>query len=235
MKLHRFYIESINIKDNHIVISEKEVLNQLLNVFRFKNGAKFIVFDNSGTEYLLEINQISKKNIVCEVVEESKGLARSKKLTLIFSLIKKENTELVLQKCTEIGVTNFVPVLSERTVKTGFNKERYEKIITEAVEQSGWTDVPMLQEPKKLKNVLEEIIKSKGNADSLCVLDFDGTPLVSVKHLLSVDTLIVGPEGGFTETERELFQKLHIKKISLGSNTLRAETACISASAIFLL
>jgi 16S rRNA (uracil1498-N3)-methyltransferase len=162
-------------------------------------GAQFIVFDGSGIEFLVEIEEFSKKEIICIVKEEKTGVKRTKNLSLCFSMIKKENMELILQKCTEIGVTSFFPLISERTVKTGWNADRMEKIVNEAVEQSGFSDIPtMLQEPMKLEKLLEKFKREKENMDGLCVLDFDGVMLSSLKHLISVDTIFVGPEGGWT-------------------------------------
>lgn len=235
MKLHRFLVKNIEFIDGKIVLKDKNQLNQLINVFRMKKGASFIVFDGSGIEFLVEVDEISRKEITCEVKEESAGTKRNKKLTLVFSMIKKENMELVLQKCTELGVTSFVPVISERTVKTGWNPERMEKIIIEAVEQSGFSDIPVAKEPEKLIKVIEKFKKEKENFDGLAVLDFEGTPLSSLKHLISVDTIFIGPEGGWSDKERDLFKKYNIKNISLGTNVLRAETACIAISSIFLL
>ncbi len=238
MKMQRFLVENIVVSNNQIKFGEKEhknLLNQILNVFRMKVGHIFTVFDGSGTEFLVEITEISRKEIVCEIKEEKVGMRRNKKLTLCFALIRKENFELILQKCTEIGVTNFVPLLTERTIKTGWNKERMLKIVSEAVEQSGWSDMPQLQDPVKLETYISQQKKQKENLDNVCVLDFDGVQLSSVKHLISVDTIFVGPEGGFSDKERKLFKKANIKNISLGYSILRAETACISAAAIFLL
>lgn len=246
MKLHRFLLEKVEFvkgDSNKIVLNNKELLNQILNVFRFKTGSQFIVFDGSGTEFFVEIvppplqgGNKSSKEILCEIKEEKSGIKRKKKLTLVFSMIKKENMELVVQKCTELGVTNFVPIISERTVKTGWNFGRIEKIVKEAVEQSGFPDLPVIsQEAIKLEKVIEKYKKEKENFDGLCVLDFDGVPLASVKHLISVDTIFVGPEGGWSDKERELFKKNNIKNISLGQNVLRAETASIACAAIFLL
>jgi 16S rRNA (uracil1498-N3)-methyltransferase len=111
-----------------------------------------------------------------------------------------------------------------------------QKIVVEATEQSGFSDLPVLdKEPLKLTKLLEKFKKERENLDGLCVLDFSGTPLSSVKHLISVDTIFIGPEGGFSEKEIELFKKHNVKTISLGQNTLRAETACVSVSSIFLL
>ncbi len=244
MKLHRFLVGKIEfVKNNSQQITltdkeNKELLNQILNVFRMRAGGQFILFDGSGTEYLVEMvegENKSRKEVLCEIKEERQGLKRNKKLNLVFALIRKENTELVLQKCTEIGVTNFIPMFTERTVKFGWKRERLEKIVAEATEQSGWSDIPQIQEPEKLEKILEKFKKEKENLDGLCVLDFGGVQLSTIKHLISVDTIFVGPEGGFTDKERNLFKKYNIKTISLGPNTLRAETACISVSSIFLL
>lgn len=236
MKLHRFLLSPLTFSHDQIAIKDKELLNQIGNVFRMRNGNSFILFDGTGIEYMVEIEEMNKKEIICKVLEERSGIKRSKRLTLVFSMIKKENMELVIQKCTEIGVTTFIPVMSERTIKTGWNFERMEKIMKEAVEQSGFSDMPVLyHEPLKLPKLLEKLKEERENLDGLCVLDFDGVKLASVKHLISVDTIFIGPEGGFSPKERDLFKKYNIKSISLGENALRAETACISAASIFLL
>lgn len=236
MKLQRFLVESLHFSHDKIILKDKDLLNQIANVFRFKKGSQFIVFDGSGTEFLLEIEDISKKEIICLIKEEKSGIKRSKKLTLIFSMIKKENMELVIQKCTEVGVTNFVPIISERTVKTGWNFSRMDKIMKEAVEQSGFSDIPTLaNESVKLEKILERLEKEKENFDGLAILDSGGVSLASLKHVISVDTIMIGPEGGWSEKERDLFKKKNIKIISLGQNTLRAETACVSVASIFLL
>lgn len=240
MKLHRFLLSDLHFQGNQITIQNKDFLNQVLNVFRMKTGGQFILFDGSGTEYLVEIvpgeNKNSKKEVVCEIKEERAGIKRNKHLTLCFSMIKKENMELVLNMCTQLGVTHFVPFISERTVKTGWNVDRMLKIVSEAVEQSGFSDVPVVDtEPLKLPKLLERFKKERENLDGLCVLDFSGTPLSSVKHLISVDTIFIGPEGGFSEKEVALFKKYNIKSISLGPSTLRAETAAVTTSSIFLL
>ncbi len=236
MKLQRFLVENLQFNHDKVILKEKNLLNQILNVFRFKKSSRFLVFDGSGVEFLLEIEEITKKEVICLIKEEKAGIKRNKKLTLIFSMIKKENMELVVQKCTEIGVTHFVPIISERTVKTGWNFPRMEKIVKEAVEQAGFSDSPVLAtEPVKLERILEKLKLEKENLDGLAVLDFNGVPLASVKHLVSVDTVFIGPEGGWSEKERRIFKENNIKIISLGQNTLRAETACISTSSIFLL
>ena len=240
MKLHRFLVEKIKFEDKNIVLDDRPLLNQINNVLRMKTGSNFIVFDGSGTEFLVEIifhlPNGNNKKLICEVKEERAGIKRNKKLNLVFSMIKKENMDIVLDMGTQLGVTNFIPLITERTVKTGWNQTRMQKIVNEAVEQSGYGDVPQISaEPQKLSSVIERFKKERGNLDGLCVLDFDGVPLSSLKHLISVDTVFVGPEGGWSDKEREIFKKHNIKSISLGKNVLRAETASVSISAIFLL
>ena len=98
------------------------------------------------------------------------------------------------------------------------------------------SDIPHLpEEPLKLAKVIENLKRERDNFYSLAALDFSGVPLSSLKHLISVDTVFIGPEGGWTENELNLFKRHNIKLISLGANTLRAETASISVASIFLL
>ena len=228
MRIHRFYIEKIEVVNEQILLEDKELLNQILNVFRMEVGDRFSVFNTK--EFLVEIAEANKKQITCTVVEEKEVLKHEKALTLAFSMIKKENMELILQKCTEIGATRFVPIISERTIKTGWNFDRMQKIVIEATEQSGWGEVPKVEaEPKKLETFLEE-------NKNILVLDFDGEKIEGRKSFaFSPLTILIGPEGGFSEDEREKFKTHNLKTISLGKNVLRAETAAIAISSLLLL
>ncbi len=238
MKIHRFYIEKIEVSNEQIILEDKDLLNQILNVFRMDVGSKFNIFgkdEGENKEYFVEIAGKSKKEITCKVLEEKEVLKRDGNVTLAFSMIKKENMELVLQKCTEIGVFKFIPLLTERTVKTGWNNERMQKIIVEATEQSGWGEVPeLVNEPVKLEKYLKE-----NTSQNIYVLDFAGAALETIPLLFSGRLgeiiILVGPEGGFSESERQLFKKYNLNIISLGKNVLRAETACIAISSLLLL
>lgn len=235
MRLHRFYLPSEVINEftmgNFIEITEDKFVHQLKAVFRFEIGNNFIVFNGSGVEAEVEIKDINKKLVSFEILKTMNGLIQNvelpKQITLAFALLKGEHTEIVLEKCTELGVTTFQPLITDRTVKTGFRKDRLEKIITEATEQSGWSTVPALYEPTYLKSFLN----NKKDLENIFVMDMDGekiTPLSSWRGAGGeVITILIGPEGGWSDEERKLFRDLNLKTFSLGKQTLRAETACI--------
>ena len=170
-----------------------------------------------------------------ELVSQKENLSQEengKSLTLCFSLIKRDNLDLVLEKCTEIGVLKFIPIISDRVEKkniASWNRERGEKIIKEAIEQSGWGNIPKLNHPIKLEDLLKDL-ESKGGINRVGVLDIN-TDLSNHSQGETASThILIGPEGGWTEKEREIFAKYKIKTINLGRNILRAETASIVGS-----
>lgn len=241
MKLHRFFIEQP--LGEEIEIKEKSLLHQWNNVLRFKKGESLILFNSShNIDYIYCLSFIEKGKAVLELVSQKENLSQEenrKSLTLCFSLIKRYNLDLVLEKCTEIGVLKFIPIISDRVEKkniASFNKERGDKIIKEAVEQSGWGNIPKLNNPIKLEDLLKDLEK-KAELENVIVMDIVYTISKEPLSLQSLPKwrgeniyLFVGPEGGWTEKERGLFAKYKIKTINLGRNILRAETASIIGS-----
>ena len=140
-------------------------------------------------------------------------------------LLKRENFELICQKATEIGIETITPLLTNRTVKTGFNRERIEKIIREASEQSGRTTLPKLNEPTTLAEAILSV-----TAGCSVFFDLSGKELPEQEYASEITSCFIGPEGGFTEEETEIARKAGLVIGSLGTLTLRGETAAIVAS-----
>jgi 16S rRNA (uracil1498-N3)-methyltransferase len=239
-------------------IDDSELLNQWGKVFRLKVGDKAIVFDGSGFEYEAEFELLTKKEAVLKIGEKKTVFESTKRLHIFQSIIKKDNFELIVQKCTEIGVAGFHPIISERSEKKDLNIERLQKIAKEASEQSGKGKLPEIFAPA-------ELAKATENFDGeLFVLDFEGEKLSSLLPSVipakagiqeisekSLDPLagqavsqrddrkdigiLIGPEGGWTENEREFFKRKNIVSISLGEPVLRAETAAIAIAVKILL
>ncbi len=135
---------------------ERNLINQWRNVFRFKPGDKIILFDNSGFEFLGEIALLSKEKAAVSIISFEKNLIVPKKEIYLFcSLIKKDKFEWVLEKGTELGISHFIPIISERSEKKNLNIVRAKKIITEAVEQSGRVFIPHLYDIVSLKDVFK--------------------------------------------------------------------------------
>ncbi len=227
MRLHRFYIkEEIKIGKD-ILLDDLELINQIRNVFRMKICENIIVFNGDGVDYFCEIVDLNKNEIALKTLEKKDSIMPKKQIILFQCLIKKDNFELVLQKCTEIGITNFVPVIAERSEKKNINIKRAEKIIKEAAEQSGRGDVPKILEAIKISELPFKEVQ-------IFVADFGGEEIKKVNFLQECGVLI-GPEGGFTDQERKFLKDSGTKFISLGETILRAETAAIVASAFVLL
>ncbi|MEK7179875.1 MAG: RsmE family RNA methyltransferase [Patescibacteria group bacterium] len=229
MRLHRFFVEESlhNKKEIHIV--RKDLINQWKNVFRFKPGDNIILFDDSGFEFLCEITLLSAEKTTVSIISFEKNIVVPKKEIYLFcSLIKKDKFEWVLEKGTELGVSHFIPIISERSEKKNLNMDRAKKIITEAVEQSGRVFIPHLYDIVSLKDVF------KTYPISYVVFDREGERIniSSLPHTLGV---LIGPEGGWSESERKLFEIHNVSSSSFGNFTLKSETAAIAAATLFLI
>ena len=230
MRLHRFYIKEQIEKGRDVRINDPELLHQWIKVFRLKVSDRVILFNGSGMEYEGYFKILAKNEAVLIFDKETiiENLPKVK-LHIFQSIIKKDNFELIAQKCTEIGVSAFHPIISERSEKKDLNIERINKIVTEASEQSGRGSVPEVFSPASLEDSI------KNFSGNLFVLDFDGKSFSSIKQDGDKIGLLLGPEGGWSEKERIFLKERGIKSISLGNQVLRAETASIVASALILL
>ena len=228
MRLHRF-IGDFDLSNEIITVTDTELLNQLRNVLRLRVGDQLTLADGQGTETLATIVDGDKKMLRLAISEQSQPAREPyKKATLFCAVLKRENFELILQKATEIGISRIVPLMTERTVKTGFNRERLEKILREAAEQSGRTFLPELAEPQTLEQALDQ-------ADPKTSIFFDPSGTVQAPVVYQRATsCFIGPEGGFSESEVSLAQDRGLAIASLGSLTLRGETAAIVASYLLI-
>lgn len=228
MRLHRFFtrapLDAVTI-EGALILSEAELVHQLRLVLRAKHGDTITLFDGSGREATVQIKALNKDTIETTITSiAEKNAASMRNITLYTSMPKRENFELIAQKVTEIGMTGIVPIISKRTVKTGLNRERVEKIIIEAAEQSGRTTIPMLGDMIPFSTAIAEAQGVKiffdGSAKPLANGDFENDNI----------SIFIGPEGGWSEDEIALAKTNGAEIRSLGSTTLRAETAAIVAS-----
>jgi 16S rRNA (uracil1498-N3)-methyltransferase len=235
MRLHRFYIDQKVGDQKEITLSDSELIHQIMNVFRLRAGNQVIVFDGSGFEYVSDIVLITKKELVLKVIEvrgQGEALSQKPKVSLYLALIKKGNFELAVEKCTEIGVDEIHPVISERSEKKDLNIERLNKIVKEAGEQSERLKLPLIYPLVDLKTAVSQVISQN---EVGVTFHTDSTTSASEGHS-SLEkeekgnvAVFVGCEGGWTEKEMELFKKNNFEIRSLGPNILRAETAAIVA------
>lgn len=236
--MQRFFLKSESFSGNKIFISNPDIIYQMQRVLRMRNGDKFIALDNSGFEYLCMLEELNKDNAHARITEKRKNTAESEiSLSLYQAMPKKmELFELVLQKGTEIGVSAFVPLITEHTERREISKrERLEKILREAAEQSERGKIPSLSEPAAFEKAMEEnfdgisiVLHSRGNYPSLT------SKLTEIKNAKKC-RIFIGPEGGFSEKEIKFAEQKGFNVCSLGPRILRTETAAIAAAGLVLL
>lgn len=250
MRIHRFFIPQILPREGEFVVADKNLLNQWRKVLRMEVDDTLIAFDGSGDEVLCEVRALDAKSATLFVKEYRAGLTPARNVTLFMSLIKRDHFELVLEKATELGVSRIVPVEVARSEKKGLNRERSEKILREAAEQSGRATVPVLDDTMRLSDVFQKYQMSvvafdpRGEKNAREYFNtLNGTAPHQIPDLMHDSPspglgagigILIGPEGGFTEDELALFFARSIPIVTTGPTILRAETAAIVALAFAL-
>ena len=224
---------SKELKANLLSNLSTEQSHYIKNVMRLKPGDTISLFNSTNGEWSAKIVNHNKKNTEFKVEKLIKSKKLENDIWLAFSPIKKNPLDMMIQKTTELGVQKFIPVLSERTIVKDINITRLKKIIIEASEQSNRISVPAIENLQSLKNFLE---KFKNNGTLIfCDINCKKNDL---KNILSKKNngpicILVGPEGDFSEKERQLIiEKKEIFSLSLANNILRAETAAIASVTI---
>lgn len=225
MRLHRFYIAPDFVELTQTVwINSKELYNQWIKVFRYREGDEVVLFDGVAVERLFKIVAVESDAIKLELVTEFERKLPPKHVYLFWSLLKKDKNDWVIQKCTELGVSNFVPIIADRSEKMGFNVERSIKIAIEAAEQCGRSDIPHIRDSLTLSEAIGEY------KDKITMLMCNERAETVLKDVEKPTGILIGPEGRWTEAELELFKTENLGSLNLGSLTLRAETAAVAAS-----
>ncbi|MDC0163356.1 16S rRNA (uracil(1498)-N(3))-methyltransferase [Candidatus Pelagibacter sp.] len=223
-----FFSANILLNSNYKL--DKSQSHYLTKVMRVKVGESFSLFNKNG-EWKGKIYQISKSIVEFSIIEKLRQKENTKEIWLAFSPIKSNYFNFMIQKATELGVTKFIPIIFDRTIVRKVNKERLEKIIIEATEQSNRINVPLLEKPQNLKSFISKNIKK---------IDLVFTDLNTKNKKIEINKMskkplciIIGPEGDFSEKERnQILNFEEVKPIKINENILRAETAAISSISI---
>jgi len=207
---------------------DKPQSHYLIKVMRVKENEVFSLFNKNG-EWEAKILKISKNIVEFIITKQLRQKENIKELWLAFSPIKSNYQNFMIQKATELGVTKFLPIIFDRTVVRKINKERLEKIIVEASEQSNRINVPIIEDDQDLNSFL------KTNSMDLIFTDLNSNTNKIDKSKLTGRPvcIIIGPEGDFSESEREKILSFNgVQPIKINENILRSETAVISAISI---
>ena len=240
----KFFIKNNQIKDKKINLIGEDV-KHIANVLRKQIGDELSICNiDSSENFLCKISVINNESIECEVIEKLKSETEpNTEITIFQGLPKAEKMELIIQKCTEIGVKTFVPVSMERCVvkldsKSEIKKiERWQKIAETAAKQSGRDIIPKVENLINLKKVCNLIEKY-----DIVLLAYENEENYTLKEALNTIKekkhlkigIIIGPEGGIDGKEVEQLVTSGAKKITLGKRILRTETVGITMSSIII-
>ena len=206
----------------------KSQSHYLTKVMRIKENEVFSLFNKEG-EWEAKILGISKSIVEFKTTKQLRQKENIKELWLAFSPIKSNYQNFMIQKATELGVTKFLPIIFDRTVVRKINKERLEKIVIEASEQSNRINVPSIESFQNLESFL------KKNTMDLIFTDLNTDNIKVDKSKLTDKPvcIIIGPEGDFSESERDKILSFKgVQSVKINENILRSETAVISAISI---
>lgn len=215
-------------EDNKEIIIKGEKAHYLNNVLRLKNGNEFEAINGKGKCFCLLIKEISKKEVKCEIKSISNyNLESPISIILAQGILKGNKMDIVIQKATELGVNEIIPVITERSqLKETRKTNRWQKIAEEASKQSGRSIVPLIHDSIQFSDLIDTYKSLKG----FIFYEKDGMNLKAAISKLDCNKilLIIGPEGGFTEEEINYARQNNILSVTLGKRILRAETASIS-------
>ena len=221
-----FFPKSLSL--NLTATLDKSQSHYVIKVMRIKENEVLSLFNISG-EWEAKILGISKNIVEFNVTKQLRQKENFKELWLAFSPIKSNYFNFMIQKATELGVTKFLPIIFDRTIVRKINKERLEKVVIEAAEQSNRLQVPNIEDPQNLRDFLD-----KSHVELIFTDLNSKNNKLDLKKLTSKPTcIVVGPEGDFSESERdEILSYKGVQAIKINENILRSETAVISAISI---
>ncbi|PKO03471.1 MAG: 16S rRNA (uracil(1498)-N(3))-methyltransferase [Chloroflexi bacterium HGW-Chloroflexi-5] len=238
--MHRFFIPAERFQTAEISLP-REISQQICRVLRLKTGSEIMLLDDLGVEYASRLTEVNEAQCMVSVLSKQPSPGEpATQITLWIGLTQREKFELILQKCTEIGVTTFMPIITTRTLiqKTSDADDklpRWKKIIQEAAEQSHRGRIPLLSPALKYA----EALAKSTTEDALKLILWEDEANLSIKQQLRAFkgkqvSLIIGPEGGLSFEEVELAKASGYIPVSLGKRILRMETAAIHAAGVVL-
>lgn len=239
----KFFVKNNQISGNVIDILGTDV-NHIANVLRLKPDDKIKICNvDKGTNYNTQIVEINKENVKCNILEEIESNAEAGvHINILQGLPKAEKMELIIQKCTELGVSEITPVEMERCIvkldsKSASKKqERWQKIAEVAAKQSGRDKIPTINNVINIKNVCNML----ANYD-IVLVPYENEKTVTLKEVLNKlprknlkIAIVIGPEGGFEEKEIQMLEQNNCKIVTLGNRILRTETVAMAMTSVIM-
>ncbi len=232
MRVSRLYLPE-TLETGRQIELDDDSLHYVYTVLRLKKAAKITIFNGDGREFLSDIVEASRKRVLIAVGEYIEPSVESfLRVTIGLGISRGGRMDMAVQKAVELGVNNITPILSERCVvqmkgeKIQQKLRHWQKISQHAVEQSGRTVMPQVDQPVDIRHWLENQSGLKIFLDP-----FTDTSLTQLKPINSRVTLLSGPEGGFSGREKEMAINADFVPVRLGRRILRTETASLAALA----
>ncbi len=243
--MRKFFVKSEQVNNDKIEITGEDV-NHIRNVLRLTKCEKIKICDTGNSKnYICEINDISKEEVICNIIEEVSGEAEGNVILHIYQgLPKADKMELIIQKGTELGVSEFIPVNFKRSIVKISEKDekkkidRWQKIAEVAAKQSGRDIIPTIRNIENIKNICNNI-----NEYDIVLVAYELEEQNYIKNeLLKIKNnntnyriaIVIGPEGGIDEEEINLLKSAGAKIVSLGKRILRTETVALQVSSIIM-
>lgn len=227
MSLPLFYIDH-NLPEQDIVNLQEETGKHIIQVLRMKAGEKVQLTDGNGNLFTTEIINDHKKSAQVKILSSLIQQQSTAKLSIAISLVKNNSRfEWFLEKATEIGVNEIIPLICERTERQHFRLDRMKSILVSAMLQSRQVWLPTLTEPVKFIDCIKQIHHPQ-KFIAHCLPE-QRQSFANLVHQDSATIILIGPEGDFTQSEIEFALQNNFVPVSLGETRLRTETAGIVA------
>ncbi|HWQ30605.1 MAG TPA: 16S rRNA (uracil(1498)-N(3))-methyltransferase [Negativicutes bacterium] len=233
--MNRFFVESKNVNEDEITVTGEDV-QHISKVLRLRQGDRIMLCDGEGTDYLAEILEIDKHSVRTEIITREPSRSEPDiEVVLYQGIPKAAKMDLIIQKCTEMGIRRIVPVYTTRTVvKLESEKderkkvERWAKIAEEAAKQSGRGAIPTIAMPVDLAGAFRD-----ASGLDMVIMPYELAGSLSLKELLQKERVksigfFIGPEGGFEAEEVMQARSIRAMPVTLGKRILRTETAGIA-------
>lgn len=238
----RFYVDDCSLYDKSITITGEDV-NHIKNVLRLHVGDEITIGDGQSKDYICNISEIATDYVLADIVDvQSNAAELPVRIVLFQGMPKSDKMELIIQKATELGVAEIVPVMTKRTVvklepkKEAKKLERYNAIAMSAAKQSGRGVIPVVKDFMTFKQALtyaKELDMNMIPYENAKGIAYAKEVVASVSKCKSLG-IFIGPEGGFAKEEVDLAMEMGAKCITLGNRILRTETAGLAILSILM-